>query len=111
MNVKIERIRPATDEEWDAIWNGCEYATFFHSREWAGIWHAYTDGKMSPAPQTITFSDGKKCLLPISSQKVLKGLKTVGISSPAGTFGGWISNDKLSTEHSTLITNYMISHY
>ena len=110
MNLTIDNIRKATDEEWDATWSACEYATYFHSREWAEIWRVYSKGAMLPTPQFVTFSDGNTCLLPISSRKSFFGLRRQYLSSPAGTFGGWISNDQLLPEHARVMANHMTSH-
>ena len=111
MNLKINSIRPASDDEWDAVWEDCEYATYFHSREWADIWNVYSNGNISTFPQFITFSDGRECLLPISIQRRFLGFLMVGLSSPAGTFGGWISKDKLLAEHVELMANYVTKRF
>jgi hypothetical protein len=108
MKLQIATVRPATSLEWDEIWQECDYATYFHSREWAEIWNIYTDGKMYPDPKLIIFNDKKKGLLPLSHQKSLRGLVKNYISSPAGTFGGWISKDELTAEHSKLLSSYLI---
>lgn len=108
MSVSIVNIRPATSDEWDTIWQGCDYSTYFHSREWAEIWNVYTKGKMRPEPIVIEFSDGKKALLPLSLEKGWGGFLKRYISSPAGTFGGWISEDELTIEHAKLLVEYMI---
>lgn len=108
MSISINNIRLATMSEWDDIWRGCDYATYFHSREWAEIWNSYTEGKMHPDPKLVTFTDGKKALLPLSYRKTLKGMARTYISSPAGTFGGWISTDELNVEHGKLLTNYLV---
>jgi len=106
MDIKISSIAKASDSEWDFIWKDCEYSTYFHSREWAEVWTKYTNGRIQPNPLLITFSDGKKALLPLSSQRILKGLAKQHISSPAGTFGGWISRDELNINHGQLLVNY-----
>jgi hypothetical protein len=107
MDIKISSIVKANESEWDSIWQSCDYSTYFHSREWAEIWNKYTDGKIQPKPLIIHFSDGAKALLPLSYQRILKGLISQYISSPAGTFGGWISNGKLTIEHGRLLIDYM----
>ena len=107
MDIRISSIGNVNDSEWDSIWQGCEYSTYFHSREWAEIWNKYTNGKIQPKPFLITFSDGKKVLLPLSSQRILKGLARQYISSPAGTFGGWISQDELNINHGQLLVDYI----
>ncbi len=109
MNISITSITPATPAEWDLIWTDCNYSTYFHSREWAEIWSVYTNGRICPNPIVIKFSDGKKALLPLSIQKRFKGLIRNYISSPAGTFGGWVSADDLSVEHAALLTKYLLN--
>lgn len=111
MGLTIDTIRSASNEEWDAVWKGCEYATYFHSREWADIWRVYTKGAIVATPQLITFTDGRKCLLPLSSRKLLFGLLAERLSSPEGTFGGWISEDELSSEHAKLMADHMTSRF
>ncbi len=107
MKVSIQNILSASSIEWDEIWKKCDYSTYFHSREWSEIWSAYTGGRMKPDPKLLVFSDYKKALLPLSSQKNFKGLTKSYISSPAGTFGGWISTDDLDAEHGVLLAGYL----
>jgi hypothetical protein len=103
MSLKITDIRSAGPAEWDAIWEGCPYSTYFHSREWAEIWNIYTKGVICPDSKVIEFSDGKKALLPLSLNKS----ENCFLSSPAGTYGGWISTDSLGTEHAALLAKYL----
>jgi hypothetical protein len=107
MALKISRIRPASDGEWDAIWRKCEYATFFHSRLWAETWRAFTGGVMNPSPLLVEFDDGKKALLPLSFQRHFKGLVKRYISSPGGTFGGWITADELGEAHAARLGRFL----
>jgi len=112
--MKIVDNRRATDREWNTIWGECDEATYFHSCEWADIWSRYTkDGNRpyNPDPRLIIFSDGKKALLPLSSIGPLNSPITSYISSPAGTFGGWISTDELDVEHAELLTQYFLEEY
>jgi len=108
MSLSIETLRPASPEEWDTICEACDYSTYFHSREWAEIWTGYTRGEMRPYPRLIIFSDGKKALIPLSCQKLLRQLSRQYVSSPAGTFGGWISDDPLEAGHAVLLARWMI---
>lgn len=105
MKLKIADIRSATDAEWDSFWSECNSSTYFHSREWAEIWQAYTKGSISPAPLLITFSDEKQAIIPISSTHIGKIIKSY-VSSPAGTFGGWLSWNDLTAEHSRVICGF-----
>jgi len=107
MNLTIENIRLASIQEWDSIWENCDFATYFQSREWSDMWCEYTKGRTYPNPMLLTFSDGKKVLLPFSAQKILKGIFRRYVTSPAGTFGGWISSDKLDVNHARKIISFM----
>ena len=109
--VSIVSVRPASISEWDLIWHECEYSTYFHSREWAEIWSKYTNRKMFLSPFLVSFSDGKKALLPFSCRKnegltpILTGSTRLYISSPECTYGGWISANELGTNHAILLLN------
>jgi hypothetical protein len=107
MNISITSIRKASSEEWDSIWHRCEYATYFHSREWAETWNVYSHGKIQAHPLLVTFSDSKRVLLPLSKQERLKGIVSICLSSPAGTFGGWISSDEIEVPHAELLGAYL----
>jgi len=104
-------IRKASENEWEDIFQQCEYATYFQSKEWASIWEEYTRGVLSPNPQMITFADGKKALLPFSQRKSLGGLLKHYISSPGGTFGGWLSPDNLTKDHARTLTNILVTKF
>jgi len=112
--MKIVKCRSSNDEEWDEIWTKCNYATYFHSREWVEIWSDYTredEQPLLPSPKLIKFSDGKKALLPLSFYSTHRGLIKNYVSSPVGTFGGWISVDELSLRHNELLTLYLLKNF
>jgi CelD/BcsL family acetyltransferase involved in cellulose biosynthesis len=111
MNTSITHVRAATAAEWDTTWSNCEYATFFQSREWAAIWHDYTDGSLAPAPRLVTFSDGSEALLPFSYGSWPADSTRRYLSSPAGTYGGWISRDTMRVAHGQLLQRYIERHY
>ncbi|HET9606654.1 MAG TPA: GNAT family N-acetyltransferase [Nitrospira sp.] len=107
--LKIAQVKEATSQEWDAAWEHCNYATYFQSRSWAEIWETYS-GYMRPEPKLIGFSDGLKAVLPLS--RVSGGpddLIKSYVSSPAGTFGGWVSHDALTVEHARLLVHFMLN--
>lgn len=106
-SISIKSIAPASPDEWDLIWRECPYSTYFHSREWSEIWGVYTKGEMEPQPKVVEFSDGMRALLPLTFQKSHKGLVGSYISSPAGTYGGWISSDELNVEHAAALSGYL----
>ena len=105
--LRISEIREATDKEWDDIWAVCDYATYFHSREWAEIWQVYTNNSMRPCGRYVRFSDGKSVLLPFSLQK-RRGLIKHYFLTAEGNFGNWISESILSEGHVALLTEYLI---
>jgi hypothetical protein len=107
MMISIAQIFSPTIDEWDSTWSQCPYSTYFHSREWAEIWEGYTAGEIRPDPKMVVFSDGTKSLVPLSSQKIHGGLLKRYHSSPAGTFGGWISSDHLTPAHAVLLGRFL----
>lgn len=109
MTVKIRRIRTATSAEWDQNWKECDFATYFHSREWYEIWHVYKGDAYRPEPRLITFTDGKSAVIPLACVlEKANGLIKNYMSSPEGTYGGWVSKDPLAVEHEFLLADYML---
>ena len=106
MSLYIERIIPALSGEWDSVWRQCTYATYFHSREWAEIWRQYTRGWYQPNPLWIVFTDGREALLPLT-REMSDGSAKSFLSSPARTYGGWISIDPIGREHATLMKEFL----
>jgi hypothetical protein len=112
MTLSIARIWKPSAEEWGLAWSNCPYATYFHSREWAEIWKEYSDGKINPHPVGIELSDGVKIVLPFSERKRLWGIfRSQIISSPAGTFGGWLANTSLDAPQQHLLLKYISKHF
>ncbi|MBI2966774.1 MAG: GNAT family N-acetyltransferase [Bacteroidetes bacterium] len=112
--MNITNSHPATNAEWDEIWKNCDHATYFHSREWAEIWQEYTKVSEQPyqyEPLIVSFSDGKRTLLPISSYANRNGEQKEYIASPAGTFGGWISVNELTVKHYRLLISLLKERY
>lgn len=95
-----------TNDEWDAAWAECTYATYFQSREWAEIWAASTRGRFSPAALSLELSDGTRAVLPFSRQR--RGLlRSTWLSSPAGTYGGWLSASHLTDAQQAAILQFI----
>ena len=105
--LEIARVAPASPADWDDIWSACDHATWFHSRAWAEAWRSYTRGGVRPHPRLVHFSDGRRALLPLSVQSSHLGLRKIHLSSPAGTFGGWIASDTLAPAHATLLAGLL----
>lgn len=108
MIATITDERVPTAAEWDAVWSACDHATYFHCREWAEIWQEHTGGRLCPAPRVVTFSDGCEALLPLARGHWPPGSGLRHLSSPGGTFGGWISADPLGLPHAAALGRYII---
>jgi hypothetical protein len=106
--IRIIDDRIATLNEWNEACNECEYSTYFHTPQWVDIFSSYTHGRLKPYPKKITFSDNCSVIISLSKISHLKGCYSTYISSPAGTFGGWISKDKLNSDHAGALTGYML---
>jgi hypothetical protein len=98
----------ASASEWDSVWSACLYATFYHSRKWFDLWCDYNRG-LTPEPVIIKFSDGKKAIIPLARKTAYRGMVSTLITSPAGTYGGWISSDMLEIHHACLLVEYLLS--
>jgi hypothetical protein len=95
MKITVKRIRVASKREWDRLWSRCEYSTFFHSREWAEVWQIYRGGRFRPLPLIFKFSDRTQGLLPLTWYEP----ERMYFSSPAFTYGGLVSLDKIDIRH------------
>lgn len=103
MDIKIDNIRDASNEEWDNIWEKSLYASYGSSREWAEKWKGYTRGNVCPGPRMIVFSDGKTALLPFSIRKH----DNKHILSAAMSYAGWMSAENIGKEHEELLADYL----
>jgi len=111
MTLSIEKTWVPSASEWDDAWRECPYSTYFHCREWAEIWADYSHGKISPDPLGVMLSDGTQIILPFSKGKTIKGLTVRHISSPAGTFGGWLANISLDEPRQALLMQLISKRY
>jgi CelD/BcsL family acetyltransferase involved in cellulose biosynthesis len=103
--LDIRHVQRATAQEWDAHWQGCDHATYFHSREWAEVWQAATRGRVQAEPHLVTFSDGATALLPLCSTPTMARLAKTYLSGHVATLGGWISDDDLAAPHAALLAD------
>ncbi len=111
MTLSIAKTWVPSAGEWDDAWRNCPYSTYFHSREWAEIWADYSHGKITPVPLGVMLSDGTQIVLPFSKEKIFKGLVKRYISSPAGTFGGWLSRTPLDQHQQVLLMKLITKRY
>jgi hypothetical protein len=106
--IRIIDIDDASEEKWLEICEACEYSTFFHTPQWANLYYVYTERRVKPTPRIITFEDKSRAIILLSRENFFRGLLKKYISSPAGTFGGWISADLLTIDHTRAMLDYML---
>lgn len=107
MKIEIEKSRPARLSEWWEIWNGCDYATFYHSPVWLLAYEELTGRKVRNAARYIRFSDDKVALIPVARCQRGAGLLRIHHATPGGNYGGWISRDYLTQRHIELLIHHM----
>lgn len=90
------KVYSISDEEWLRFLEGCERATFFHTPYWYRVWKAYAGYEYEA--RVYEFQDGKQVLLPMAWWRIKKGLLKRMVSSPAGTYGGWIARQPVKKE-------------
>lgn len=109
VSLTIVESSPAPPEYWEQVWQRCDYATFFHSPEWATIWQDCSGGASAPQARRVRFSDGREALLPFSLERRAAGLLNRLSSSGQATYGGWIASDALTRDHARLLLKHMLS--
>jgi hypothetical protein len=107
-SIRIVDDVSASTELWKGVAEACPYATFFHTPEWADIFFKYTAGRIRPSPRAIIFEDNLSAVIPLCCKEYLRGAFHSHLSSPAGTFGGWISGDNLTPRHTRALVDYML---
>lgn len=79
--------------EWQDFVENCPAATFFHTFDWYEIWKVYKGYDYQPI--IIEFKSGSRVFLPLASFKILRGHLKRHVSSPAGTYGGFLFQKRL----------------
>lgn len=95
------RFRKVCEEEWLDFLKGCDSATFFHTPYWYRVWKAYAGYNYEA--RMCEFPGGKQILLPLAWWRIKKGLLKRMVSSPAGTYGGWIAQELVTEEEAAAI--------
>jgi hypothetical protein len=106
---QIVETRQASTDEWEAACRTCEWATFFHTPQWAKVWSKATRNVVRPAARAVKFDDGVQAIIPLSIKRHILGLVKVVLSSPGGTYGGWLSDGSVGASHARLLVKTMLS--
>jgi hypothetical protein len=106
--AKIVSDNVATTLQWKETCEACKYATYFHTSQWVALFSSFTKNKIVADARKIIFKDNYSVILPLARRDYLKGSIKTYLSSPAGTFGGWLSSDPLTRSHSQALVNYML---
>ncbi len=108
-DVYIRSHYPVSESEWLSCCQSCSYATFFQTPMWVKAFEQWSAGKMKADTRIIEFSDGKKVIFPLAIKKIA-WLK-IGISMPAATYGGWITQDYLELKHYIALLDFVRKKY
>lgn len=95
------KFRTISEEEWLDFLKECDSATFFHTPYWYKVWKAYAGYNYEA--RVYEFPDGRQILLPLAWWRIKKGLLKRMVSSPAGTYGGWIAKKAVDREDAIAI--------
>ncbi|MCO6493525.1 MAG: GNAT family N-acetyltransferase [Phaeodactylibacter sp.] len=95
------KFRKVSEEEWLDFLKDCDSATFFHTPYWYKVWKAYAGYNYEA--RIYEFPDDRQILLPLAWWRIKKGLLKRMVSSPAGTYGGWIAKQTVSREEAASI--------
>src|SRR5687767_7256243 len=106
--ISIAEVSDCDHAYWESTWRACDYASYFHSPQWAEIWHRFKGPQVVAAAKRVTFEDGKQAVVPFASNARGKGLLNTLTTSMEGTFGGWIASDGLEIQHALALTNYLL---
>jgi hypothetical protein len=107
MSIEITDTSPATREQWQRACEACGYATFFHTPQWAEMFRDRYPRAISPTPRLVRFDDGMTAVVPLVRVRYAFGAFHELQSSPAGTYGGWVSADPLTIEHRRALVNLL----
>lgn len=99
------QVRKASRSEWESFVRDCPAATFFHSYHWYALWAEYLGQSFEARIFTVNGED--QALLPLLVGPALKGLAKAYVSSPAGTYGGYLCKAKLSASIQRELLDYL----
>lgn len=95
--------------DWEMLVSKCQYATYFHTYEWASVSARLTQERLRPAARLLIFDDGVRVLLPISTRSLVFGMGELHMLTASVKYGGWLSESSLSKEHHFRILDWLRS--
>ena len=96
--AKIRKKEKINKSKWDENVEECDFCTFFQSRDWHELWAEVYGVEWKANAYKISFDDGCDIVIPVTERSGIFG-KTF-LSSPEGTYGGAVYNDKeVTVEH------------
>ncbi len=101
----IRSIRPAEDSEWDELVQRDASTTFFHTRTWHTVVSKHFDLRL--APKLLLLESGQRVLLPLAIEKFAKGFGRKHISSPLGTYGGFVMEGTVSKHEQAALLQFL----
>jgi hypothetical protein len=107
--ARIRALDEATPKRWQEAWDASNSATFFHSPAWFGIWHDYTSGEWRAEPILARFADGREAVVTLARRVDAATGRSFSVSSPAGTYGGWVSADPLTPAHARRLQRLLVA--
>lgn len=107
-SAKMEVISEITPEKWRQAVDRCASATIYHSYNWSKIVEASFDD-CELAPRVFVFDDGREAFLPGMEFPALRGVMRRFCSVHPSTYGGLLSEHKLTQDDSSQVYDYLRS--
>ncbi len=99
------KVKIVDEQDWRTFVDNCECATFFHTCDWYQVWNRYQGYEYRA--YLFEFDTGHKALLPLASRRVFRGVFRRYLSSPAGTYGGFLTDDSLTELETVLLSKWV----
>lgn len=94
-------------DEWQAVVDCCQYATFFHTPSWfAAFSRTYPEYEI--VTKRFVYADGTIAILPLIERRARFGSHKTYLAGPAGCYGGWISASDLHAGHVAAIVDWAV---
>jgi hypothetical protein len=105
--AKFRVCDQVTDEEWQRIADRCPHATFFHTPRWHRLFEDVYPN-LKAITKRFEFSDGTVAIFPLLERRQILRLAKSYLSSAAGCYGGWISEEALLPEQIAALAQWIL---